>query len=217
MLLVAKAENASPTQVAYTSFEADSPMQEINGSFVNTDPLGWVYDPRPAGNHLQLGVGVTGRRYYRLDQGWGVSRGNISPGEYEVTFWLQDDAGRAYIHFSPNSGDMEIGNRTQGPVRGDGYRLVRARIRINQGSASNPTGSINIDATSTPVNIDEVRLYPVGAQMTTYTHDPAVGITTTSDTNCEPTYYEYDGLQRLRAVRDARGNLRKHYEYNYQQ
>ena len=77
--------------------------------------------------------------------------------------------------------------------------------------------SINIDAYGREVDIDDVRLYPVGAQMTTYTHIPQVGLTSMSDANNQPTRYEYDGLQRLKAVRNPQGNIVKQLDYHYQQ
>src|SRR6185312_3468661 len=45
--------------------------------------------------------------------------------------------------------------------------------------------------------IDEVRLYPSTAQMTTYTYSPLVGITASSDTNGRLTTYQYDSFGRL--------------------
>ncbi len=63
--------------------------------------------------------------------------------------------------------------------------------------------------------IDEVRLYPLGAQMTTYTYDPLVGVTSSTDANNVTTYFEYDGIGRLKRVKDQNGHIRKHYTYHY--
>lgn len=64
--------------------------------------------------------------------------------------------------------------------------------------------------------IDEIRLYPVGAKMTTYTYDPLIGITSQCDVNNRITYYEYDGLNRLLRVRDEQKSILKQYDYKYQ-
>jgi hypothetical protein len=64
--------------------------------------------------------------------------------------------------------------------------------------------------------IDELRLYPVGAQMTTYTYTPLVGMTSQTDMGNRVTYYEYDGLQRLMRIRDQDHNILKSLEYQYQ-
>jgi len=64
--------------------------------------------------------------------------------------------------------------------------------------------------------IDDVRFYPSNAQMTTYTYDPLIGMTSSTDAKGEITYYEYDSLQRLMNIRDKDGNITKHFDYHYQ-
>ncbi|MEZ2339425.1 hypothetical protein AB6735_27530 [Mucilaginibacter sp. RCC_168] len=64
--------------------------------------------------------------------------------------------------------------------------------------------------------IDDVRFCPVDAQMTTYTYDPLVGMTSSTDAKGETTTYEYDGFQRLMNVKDKDGNIVKHMDYHYQ-
>ena len=71
--------------------------------------------------------------------------------------------------------------------------------------------SINISG-----QIDDVRLFPVTAQMTTYTYGPLVGITSATDTKGEITYYEYDALQRLINIKDKDQNIIKNITYHYQ-
>jgi YD repeat-containing protein len=65
--------------------------------------------------------------------------------------------------------------------------------------------------------LDEVRYYPKGATMITYTYDPGIGKTSECDPNNRITRYEYDGLGRLVKVKDQYNNLIKTFEYNYQQ
>lgn len=63
-------------------------------------------------------------------------------------------------------------------------------------------------------SIDELRLYPKDARMTTATYDPAIGKTSECDQNNRIVYYEYDNLSRLRLVRDENHNIVKMLEYN---
>jgi hypothetical protein len=63
--------------------------------------------------------------------------------------------------------------------------------------------------------IDELRLFPLGSLMTTYTYTPLVGMTTTCTPGNYITYYTYDGLGRLVNVKDLRGNIIKTYNYHY--
>jgi hypothetical protein len=78
------------------------------------------------------------------------------------------------------------------------------------------TGQTGIIIPTGVANIDELRLYPVGALMTTYTYDPLVGITSMVDAKGLITYYEYDNFQRLMNIRDKDGNIIKHTDYHYQ-
>ncbi|RYY49994.1 MAG: hypothetical protein EOO06_05310 [Chitinophagaceae bacterium] len=72
-------------------------------------------------------------------------------------------------------------------------------------------------ATVNGLLIDEVRLYPVGAQMNTYTHLPFIGISSVCDVNNKISYYQYDGLNRLVLVRDIDKNIIKQFQYKYNQ
>lgn len=63
--------------------------------------------------------------------------------------------------------------------------------------------------------IDELRLYPKGSQMTTYTYQPLHGITTICDANNKVNYYIYDLSGRLTLIRDKDFNIIKKICYNY--
>ncbi|OJJ15562.1 hypothetical protein BKI52_37390 [marine bacterium AO1-C] len=65
------------------------------------------------------------------------------------------------------------------------------------------------------VRIDDLRLHPADAQMSTFTHRPLVGITTKTDAKHQAIYYEYDGFNRLKYLRDFEGNILKRYTYQY--
>ncbi|WP_257666483.1 hypothetical protein [Parapedobacter tibetensis] len=63
--------------------------------------------------------------------------------------------------------------------------------------------------------IDEVRVYPAGAGMTTHTYDPMKGMTSKTDGAGTTVFYEYDAFQRLWRIRDDEGNTLEEYKYNY--
>ena len=79
-----------------------------------------------------------------------------------------------------------------------------------------PANSTQVTLSSAAgANIDELRLFPNDALMTTYTYTPFVGMTSQSSSTNQFTYYEYDGFSRLVNIRDLAGNIVKNYKYNY--
>lgn len=54
-----------------------------------------------------------------------------------------------------------------------------------------------------------------GAQITTYTYDPLVGITSTTDPRGNTVYYEYDSYNRLLHVKDNEGHILSKNQYHY--
>ncbi len=65
--------------------------------------------------------------------------------------------------------------------------------------------------------LDEIRVYPKGAQMTSYTHDPLVGITSITDPNNITSYFSYDDQERLTTIKDLNKNIMQYHEYNFKQ
>jgi len=68
---------------------------------------------------------------------------------------------------------------------------------------------------STPVYVDDVRFRPLNSQMTTYTYDPLIGITSVTGSNNQIIYNEYDCIGRFITSKDESGNILSHNEYNY--
>lgn len=57
-------------------------------------------------------------------------------------------------------------------------------------------------------------LYPQSL-ITTYTHDPLIGVTSITDERGKTGFYQYDEQSRLQFIRDNEGNILKGYEYHY--
>jgi YD repeat-containing protein len=65
--------------------------------------------------------------------------------------------------------------------------------------------------------LNNLRVNLLNAQVTTYTYDPLVGITSVTDPRGQTVYYEYDEFNRLKFVKDHEGNILSKNEYNYRQ
>ncbi|SIO09215.1 hypothetical protein [Chitinophaga niabensis] len=149
---------------------------------------------------LTVAGGVTGDRAYNIGTG-SMSKSNLSSStEYIVSYWS-------------NTGPLTVTGNTGIPVTGPSY----GGWSYFEHRAKN-VSTVTISGSG---QIDEVRLYPAKAQMTTFTYAPLVGVTSECDMNNRIIYYEYDANQRLRYVRDAQRNVLKvidyQYDANYQQ
>lgn len=90
---------------------------------------------------------------------------------------------------------------------------ITASAFINQSILDNPP----TDA-AMRTELDKIRTGLAGtkALVTTYTYAPLIGITSQTDPSGHTTYYEYDGLNRLKTVKDQDGHIIKTYDYQYQ-
>jgi hypothetical protein len=150
------------------------------------------------GNIVQGGA-VTGDKYYSISVSNPLSKNGVNPAKtYIVSYWT-NGAGALTV-----TGTQSV---TQIATLGFGNWKCYQHIVAN-------TSSIAIQG-NTGIGIDEVRIYPAGAEMTTYTYKTAAGMTSLCDINNVVQYYEYDAQQRLVVIRDKEKNIVKLYEYKY--
>jgi hypothetical protein len=150
------------------------------------------------GSNLRNDNALTGTKSYVIFTGNTISRTGLTAGkQYIISYW------------SKNGALTITGSTTRtGNVR-NGWTLYEHTIT--------PSGTTITLTSSSRRVIDELRLYPATAQMTTYTYDPLVGMTSTCTPNNIISYYVYDGFNRLTSIRDFEGNLVKTFEYKYKQ
>jgi YD repeat-containing protein len=73
--------------------------------------------------------------------------------------------------------------------------------------------SSNINSAGT--RLDEIRVFPQGANMSTYSYTQGFGVSMMMDQNNLATYYAYDNLGRLIMITDHNGKVVQTYKYNY--
>jgi YD repeat-containing protein len=139
----------------------------------------------------------TGRKVFQL-MGSEAIRKNLPAGEYKLEYYAKSPVSI--------SGGIVSDIFTSAA---DQYGWILYQKKVSSLS------SFDLSLTGYYVIIDEVRLCPFSAQMTTYTYDPLIGMTSQTDENNVTTYYEYDGFGRLNRVLDQDRNVIKQYEYNY--
>jgi YD repeat-containing protein len=192
---LAKVTNATVEQVAVTSFEPKASGR-------------WTYHTQSGtGPQALAKAGRTGRWAYRLDSRWPIRRDSVPAGEYELVCWyqgaqapvLRGGAGTSLSVLSPTG--VAIG----------GWQAARARLRlptISEVQLSLPSGSAS-------VLVDDLSLYPVGAQLTSFTYDALRGMTSQTGSDGRTIFYEYDGLGRLVRTRDEQGRILSQQQYHY--
>ncbi len=142
---------------------------------------------------------ITGSKSYNLSGG-SCSRSGLSSGStYIVSYWSKSGSS-----FSVSGSTSTKQGKT---------------ITINSGTWTyfehTVTGVTSLTVSGS-ADIDELRLYPSTAQMTTYTYSPLLGISNQCDVGNHISYYTYDGLGRLKFIRDEDGNILKTIDYHYQ-
>jgi YD repeat-containing protein len=174
-------------------------VDEIRHTSFESDAGPWSYDA----SGITGGFCATGRKCFNLSMGNVVMNAGIDRARpYVVSLWTTGSQVGVSL-----AGGAALSPSATGPVI-NGWTYYEYEL---------PAGSLaNINISGNGL-LDEVRYYPKGAMMTTYTYDPGIGKTTECDPNNRITRYEYDGLGRLVKVKDQFNNLIKTYEYNYKQ
>ncbi|UOQ54229.1 RHS repeat protein [Hymenobacter cellulosivorans] len=146
--------------------------------------------------------GHTGQQCYQLLSP--VSCDSLPAGKYQLSFWAT-----ASPDITQNGQLLPIVVQPIGPTDPNGFRQYTGTLQLSA-TRNQVTLSSN-----QALRLDELRLHPAEAQLTTYTHDPLTGITSQTDVNGRTASYEYDALGRLQRIRDEQGNILTQQEYHY--
>lgn len=146
---------------------------------------------------VQQNDGYTGTKSFKFGVAGGISKTGLSSSKsYLVTYWQKN-----------NSGAISVNGQTgQVLYEANGWKLYEVTI----------SNSTTVTLSGTGI-IDELRLHPTEALMSTVTYEEGIGKVAECDANNRAMFYEYDALGRLKIVRDQNRNIIKTYEYNYKQ
>jgi YD repeat-containing protein len=171
-------------------------LADVAATSFEADGTGnWTY----AGTSTFDTTSITGTYCYNLGQTSGniTKSGLTSATTYVLSYWIKNSSSPLTI----------TGTQSGYPIKGktiNNWTYFEHQF----------TGQTSITVSGTAF-IDELRLYPASAQMTTFTYSPLAGTTTTCDADNKVTYYFYDAYQRLKRIRDQDGNILKTIQYHY--
>lgn len=194
---VAEVKNASLGQFAFSNFEEIIDEGDpVQSNLILGDLM----------NNLTTNTSKTGKRSLVFPDGYSITTANkMPPGKYIVSYWSKG----GYLSYAEgsNTGFSTHYSSNDGWVyTEDRITLLTTDNLIIYGSQEGGT-----------IHVDDLRVYPENAQMTTYTYDPLIGITSQTDPKSQITYYQYDGFKRLKEVKDQKGKIIKNYDYQYRQ
>lgn len=138
-----------------------------------------------------------------------LKKETLPMGTYRLSAWVKGTGNIPTISLS--NVHASIHNKTPTISPNNEWQYMEWEVVIPPSDSS--------DITFTPeanTQIDEVRLAPKSAQMTTYTYEPKRHqLYQTIDLNHRFVQYEYDAFGRLLLLRDDENNILKTYDYHY--
>lgn len=192
---------ATPRKAPAESYLWDYQGQQVVASVTNavrTDIAYASFEAEGKGNWSYSGATIadatapTGRRAYNLSGGSLSKTGLNSSVTYLLSYWAK----------SASAGSISGGAATAVRNHNGWTQYVREFSGLT---------SLTLSGSAL---IDEVRLHPKVALMTSFTFDPLVGMTSQTDASGRIVYYYYDSYRRLQAIRDLNGNLVQSFCYN---
>ncbi|MBL4625663.1 MAG: RHS repeat protein [Flavobacteriales bacterium] len=191
-LKIADITNVESGTFFYTSFESEKEGRSDDFQLINQNHSAIILESR------------TGIRSVNLDDA-SIQKTNIPVGKYILSFWSKKTNSSGY-HSDPISSSLIIEKQVS-PKKVNGWEYNYYVLTI---TASNQTITINGGFEL----IDEMRLYPIDAQMNTYTYFPSGQIRSVTNAQDQTTFYEYDLMHRLKFIRDSDGYIVQELQYH---
>lgn len=121
----------------------------------------------------------------------------LPKGEYWVEFWGKSDL----------STQLKIYDTSVGLT--SNYQYIKLKITLTK------SDRIGITSSSSSCHIDDIKIYPINAQMECYTYETIQGMKSHSSSNNYLQFFNYDNNNRLESIRNSQGEILNNYDYKY--
>lgn len=121
----------------------------------------------------------------------------ISGNRYKVSYWAKSGV--------PVLEAGEVFSSTSGEAEPDGWIYYESIV-------SGPVITVNGSGLTL---IDEFRIVPENSLITTFTHQPGIGLTSMTDANNQVSYYTYESSGKLEMIQDHYHNIIRLLKYHY--
>jgi|GEM_PF-6283653 len=152
----------------------------------------WIFN---ASSRTKNSTSLTGEYLYNLTTSNPISIQVKFPKQFMVSYWSKNGAYNV-------SGSQKV----QELKTINGWTLYEHRINT-------PADSLVI--ISGVGSIDELKMFPPGVELTTYTYARLVGVTSICSPKSDFEFYKYDNLGRLKLIMDENGNVKKDVSYHF--
>ncbi|CAL2055230.1 YD repeat-containing protein [Tenacibaculum sp. 190524A05c] len=159
------------------------------------------------------------------------TNGILLPEKIQTSKGAQSLEDRAIFHeYDSNGNPIEVSkkdgskiyyvwgyNKTQPIAKIENYASISNSQRVVISNAINASNLDTSEATENNLRTSLTALrnaFP-SSQVTSFTYDPLVGVTSITDPRGEVMYYVYDEFNRLKFVKNTEGEILKEHSYNY--
>ena len=177
-----------------SNFKSAGNAQVAFTSFEDNDKGGWTYQETSVQSNTA--DAASGTYVYAFNGTNPITKNGIPAGQYKISYWSK-------LACTVNGGAPSL---TSNPNLA-GLKLYEHQIILTT------AGSIAI--TSTSNKIDNLILQPLNSEGKTYSYLPLTGLINETQVSNFFQNYEYDGLQKLKYIKDYDNNIVKKFEFAY--
>lgn len=169
---------------------------------------------------------ITINEYFVTSYDWGITgqnlvaeAKNVKQNEFFITDFEKNSGLLKGNHNVPHTGkysfDGTFSCSTHFPKPSNGKKYILSYFQYQPSTKVWNYMQEDYDNQSLTGIIDDIRIYPEDAMVTTFIHHPLIGIKSKIDPAGTTTHYSYDESGRLKSVQDQNGYILTSYDYHY--